>query len=177
MSRVGKYPVPVPQGVTVNIESNKITVKGNKGELSSQLLGNVKVTMQDNQISVQPIDETKFARAMWGTTRANIRNLIVGVTDGFTKDLELQGVGYKVVQKGQVLVLFLGFSHEIYYVVPEGVTATVEKPTSIKLHGANKQQVGQVAAEIRSLRKPEPYKGKGVRHVGEFVRMKEGKKK
>ena len=177
MSRVGKYPVPVPQGVTVDIKVDRIVVKGKKGELSTQLLGNVKVTMQDNLITVAPVDETKFARSMWGTTRANIQNLMIGVTEGFTKNLELQGVGFKVNQKGQLLVLFLGFSHEIYYVLPEGVEAKVEKNTSISLHGADKQRVGQVAAELRALRKPEPYKGKGVRYTTEFVRIKEGKKK
>lgn len=177
MSRVGKYPIPVPKDVTVDLKSDKITVKGKKGELSMNLLGNVKVTMEEGQISVKPIDESKFARSMWGTTRANIRNLVLGVTEGFKKELELQGVGYKVQQKGKVLVLFLGYSHEIYYVVPDGVEAKSEKPTSITLTGASKQQVGQVAAEIRALRKPEPYKGKGVRYTNEYVRTKEGKKK
>jgi large subunit ribosomal protein L6 len=177
MSRVGKYPIPVPKDVTIDLKSDTITVKGKKGELSMNLLGNVKVTMEEGQISVKPIDETKFARSMWGTTRANIRNLVLGVTEGFTKELELRGVGYKVQQKGKVLVLFLGYSHEIYYVVPEGVEAKSDKPTSITLTGASKQQVGQVAAEIRSLRKPEPYKGKGVRYTTEYVRTKEGKKK
>ncbi len=177
MSRVGKYPVPVPQGVTVDLKEDKITVKGKKGELSTRLLGNVKVTYENNQISVQPIDETKFARAMWGTTRANIRNLILGVTEGFTKELELQGVGYKVQLKGKLLVMFLGYSHEIYYMLPDGVDAKVDKPTSIVLSGSDKQKVGQVAAQIRSLRKPEPYKGKGVRYTTEYVRRKEGKKK
>lgn len=177
MSRVGKYPVPVPSGVTVDLKQDKITVKGKKGELSTRLLGNVKVTFENNQIAVAPVDETKFARAMWGTTRANIQNLIKGVTEGFTKELELLGVGYKVQQKGKLLVLFLGYSHEIYYMLPEGVEAKCEKPTSITLTGADKQAVGQVAAQIRSLRKPEPYKGKGVRYTTEFVRRKEGKKK
>lgn len=177
MSRVGKYPVVVPQGVTVDIKEDRIVVKGKKGELSTHLLGNVKVTMQDNQISVQPVDESKFSRAMWGTTRANIQNLMIGVTEGFTKNLDLQGVGFKVNHKKNLLVLSLGFSHEIYYMLPDGVEAKVEKNTSISLHGADKQRVGQVAAEIRALRKPEPYKGKGVRYVDEYVRIKEGKKK
>jgi large subunit ribosomal protein L6 len=177
MSRVGKYPVPVPQGVTVELKEDKITVKGKRGELSTRLLGNVTVTHQDGQIAVQPIDESKFARSMWGTTRANIQNLMIGVTEGFTKNLELQGVGFKVNQKNKLLVLFLGYSHEIYYVLPEGVEAKVEKNTSISLQGSDKQLVGQVAAEIRALRKPEPYKGKGVRYTTEYVRIKEGKKK
>ncbi len=177
MSRVGKNPVAIPEGVTVDLQEGKITVKGKKGELSTNLLGNVQVTMADNQITVTPVGNSKFARSMWGTTRSNINNLIIGVTDGFTKDLELRGVGFRVAQKGNMLVLSLGFSHDIYYVLPEGVEAKVEKQTLISLHGADKQLVGQVAAEIRALRKPEPYKGKGVRYVGEYVRIKEGKKK
>jgi large subunit ribosomal protein L6 len=176
MSRVGKYPVPVPQGVTVELKEDSITVKGKKGELSSRILGNVKVTYQDNQIAVAPVDESKFARSMWGTTRANIRNLIIGVTDGFTVELELQGVGFKVAQKAKILILSLGFSHEIYYMLPDGVEAKVDK-NIITLTSSSKQLVGQVAAQIRALRKPEPYKGKGVRYVGEYVRIKEGKKK
>lgn len=177
MSRVGKNSIAIPAGVTVDLKEDRITVKGKKGELSTHLLGNVKVTMQDNQITVAPAGTNKFARAMWGTTRSNINNLIMGVTEGFTKDLELRGVGFRVAQKGKILVLSLGFSHEIYYRLPEGIEAKVDKQTLITLHGADKQMVGQVAAEIRALRKPEPYKGKGVRYAGEYVRSKEGKKK
>jgi len=177
MSRVGKYPIAVPAGVTVDLKPGNLTVKGKNGELSTRILGTVEVTMQDNQISVKPLQENKFSRSMWGTTRSNIKNLILGVTDGFTKNLELQGVGYRVAQKGNILILSLGYSHEIYYLLPEGVTAKVDKQTSISLSGPDKQKVGQVAAEIRALRKPEPYKGKGVRYAGEYVRIKEGKKK
>ena len=177
MSRVGKYPVSVPQGVTIDLQEDKIVVKGKKGELSTRILGNVKVTHEDGHIAVEPIAKGKFSRAMWGTTRSNIQNLITGVTDGFTKDMDIQGVGYRSAVKGKLLILTLGFSHEIYYQIPEGIEITVEKQTSLSIHGADKQKVGQVAAEIRSFRKPEPYKGKGIRYRGEFVRIKEGKKK
>ncbi len=177
MSRVGKYPVTVPEGVTVDITDSTITVKGKGGELSTQILGNVKVTMEEGGVTVTPTNNTKFARSMWGTTRSNIQNLVTGVTEGFKKGLELRGVGYRVAQKGDVLILSLGYSHDTYFVLPTGVSAKVEKQTLIELTGADKQMVGQVAAQIRALRKPEPYKGKGVRYVGEYVRMKEGKKK
>lgn len=177
MSRVGKNPVAVPEGVTIDLKSDRITVKGKKGELSTQLLGNVEVTMADGQISVKPINETKFARSMWGTTRSNIQNLVIGVSEGFTKSLELRGVGYRVAQKGNILILSLGYSHDIYYVLPDGIEAKLDKQTGIEIAGADKQLVGQVASQIRALRKPEPYKGKGVRYVGEYVRTKEGKKK
>ncbi len=177
MSRVGKYPIEIPAGVTVDISDNKITVKGKGGELSTQILGNVKVTMEEGAVKVAPSDNTKFSRSMWGTTRSNIQNLVTGVSEGFKKDLELRGVGYRVAQKGNVLILSLGYSHDTYFVIPEGVTARVDTQTSISLSGADKQKVGQTASEIRALRKPEPYKGKGVRYVGEYVRIKEGKKK
>ena len=177
MSRVGKYPIAVPEGVTVDITDSQVTVKGKGGELSTQILGNVKVTMEEAGVTVKPTDNTKFSRSMWGTTRSNIQNLVTGVTEGFTKDLELRGVGYRVAQKGNVLILSLGYSHDTYFVIPEGVTARIDKQTLIFLTGASKQMVGQVASEIRALRKPEPYKGKGVRYVGEYVRIKEGKKK
>lgn len=177
MSRVGKYPIAVPEGVTVEVTDKKVTVKGKGGELSTNILGNVKVTMEEGAVTVKPTDNTKFSRSMWGTTRSNIQNLVQGVTEGFKKELELRGVGYRVAQKGNVLILSLGYSHDTYFVLPEGVSAKVDKQTLIELTGADKQLVGQVAAEIRALRKPEPYKGKGVRYVGEYVRIKEGKKK
>ena len=177
MSRVGKYPVTVPEGVTVEVTDTQVTVKGKGGELTTQILGNVKVTMEEGAVKVEPTNNSKFARSMWGTTRSNIQNLVTGVTEGFKKELELRGVGYRVALKGSVLILSLGYSHDTYFVLPEGVSAKVEKQTLIELTGADKQMVGQVAAEIRALRKPEPYKGKGVRYVGEYVRMKEGKKK
>jgi large subunit ribosomal protein L6 len=178
MSRVGKYPVTIPEGVTVDLQPNLITVKGKKGELSTRVLGNVKVTMEGNEIAVATAGTNKFARSMWGTTRSNINNLIIGVTEGFTKELELRGVGYRVNQKGSILVLSLGYSHDIYFSIPKEVEVKVDpKANTISLHGANKQQVGQLAADIRALRKPEPYKGKGVRYVGEYVMIKEGKKK
>jgi len=177
MSRVGKYPIEVPSGVSVDISDNLVKVSGKNGDLSTVLLGSVSVTMQDNKIVVAPKDNSRFARSMWGTTRSNINNLVIGVTEGFSKTLELRGVGYRVAQKGSVLILSLGYSHDVYFVLPDGLSAKIEKQTIIELAGANKQVVGQTAAQIRALRKPEPYKGKGVRYVGEFVRMKEGKKK
>lgn len=177
MSRVGKNPISIPEGVTVNLSDNEITVKGKNGELSARLLGNVTVTSEDGSITVKPVGNTKFARSMWGTTRSNISNLVEGVTEGFKKELELRGVGYRVAQKSNVLILSLGYSHDVYFVLPEGVSASVDKQTLITLTGADKQSVGQTAAQIRALRKPEPYKGKGVRYVGEYVRIKEGKKK
>lgn len=178
MSRVGKNAIAIPEGVTVDLQKDSITVKGKKGELSNRLLGNVKVTMENNEISVVPVGTNKFARSMWGTTRSNINNLIVGVTEGFTKELELRGVGYRVNQKANILVLSLGYSHDIYFCIPKEIEVKVDsKANTISLHGANKQQVGQLAADIRALRKPEPYKGKGVRYVGEYVMIKEGKKK
>ena len=177
MSRVGKNPVTVPEGVSVDLSADKVTIKGKKGELTTKILGNVKVTFEGGKITVAPNGKNKFARSMWGTTRSNIQNLVDGVTEGFTKDLELRGVGYRVAHKGQLLILSLGYSHDIYYMLPASIEAKTEKQTLISLHGANKQTVGQVAAEIRALRKPEPYKGKGVRYKGEYVRTKEGKKK
>jgi large subunit ribosomal protein L6 len=177
MSRVGKYPIAVPQGVTVELKDDVITVKGKKATLSTKLLGNVKVTHQNGEIVVEQIAKGKFARAMWGTTRANIKNLITGVTDGFTKGLEIQGVGYRCSVKGKVLILALGYSHDIYYQIPEGIEIKVDKQVSLDITGADKKLVGQVAAEIREFRKPEPYKGKGVRYRNEYVRIKEGKKK
>lgn len=177
MSRVGKNSIAIPEGVTVDLTDTLVTIKGKGGELSTKIVGNVKVTMEEGALSVQPVDKTKFSRAMWGTTRSNINNLVIGVTEGFKKNLELRGVGYRVAQKGNVLILSLGYSHDTYFVLPEGVSAKIENQTLIELAGADKQLVGQVAAEIRALRKPEPYKGKGVRYVGEYVRMKEGKKK
>lgn len=177
MSRLGKLPVEIPASVSVDIADTFIAIKGPKGELKTVVTGDVDVTLDDGKVWVKPANDTKRARAMWGTVRSNVNNIVQGVTAGFTKELEINGVGYRSAVAGNVLTLFLGFSHEIKYVVPAGIDVRCEKPTLIVITGACKQRVGQVAAEIRALRKPEPYKGKGVRYVGEYVRMKEGKKK
>ena len=179
MSRIGKAPIDLPKGVEVSIsDKNLITVKGPKGELKMALSDEVGVKVENGEVTVtaRNPDERK-SKAMWGTVRANIQNMVTGVTTGFTKDLELQGVGYRAALKGKDLELSLGYSHPVVYKAPPGITFASAKPTEIKISGADKQSVGQVAAEIRSWRPPEPYKGKGVRKVGEFVRRKEGKKK
>lgn len=178
MSRMGKLPIAPPSGVNVQLAEGSITVKGPKGELSLALLDSVLVKFENNELTVSPKDaEDRSSRAMWGTTRANIQNMVTGVSQGFERDLELQGVGYRAAVKGNDLELNLGFSHPVVYKAPEGIKFACAKPTEIKVSGADKQVVGQVAAEIRSFRPPEPYKGKGVRRAGEYVRRKEGKKK
>jgi large subunit ribosomal protein L6 len=177
MSRVGKLPVALPQGVTAEFNGKTMTVKGKKGQLSLPITSAVNVKVENNEIVVQPANDSKVSRAMWGTTRANVRNMVVGVTDGFTQVLEVKGVGYRLAVAGKALSLSLGFSHEVRYAIPEGIEMSVDKQTILTISGINKQLVGQVAAEIRELRKPEPYKGKGVRYQGEYVPMKEGKKK
>ncbi|MDP3493567.1 MAG: 50S ribosomal protein L6 [Hyphomonadaceae bacterium] len=178
MSRVGKKPIEAVKGVDIKVASGHVTVKGPKGELKMALSDEVGVKVENGEVTVtaRNPDERK-SKAMWGTVRANIQNMVTGVTTGFTKDLELVGVGYRAALKGKDLELSLGYSHPVVYKAPAGITFTSAKPTEIKISGADKQTVGQVAAEIRSWRPPEPYKGKGVRKVGEFVRRKEGKKK
>ena len=178
MSRVGKYPVTIPAGVTVVINDNIVTAKGKLGELSCSFDANqVATKLEENTVRVSPLSNSKQARALWGTTRANIHTMIKGVSEGFTKNLELIGVGYKARVEGTKLILNLGFSHDVIFMAPEGVKITCPSATNISISGADKQLVGQVAAEIREYRKPEPYKGKGVRKEGEYVRRKEGKKK
>ncbi len=177
MSRIGKNPVPVPAGVTLSVDGQTVTAKGPKGELSFTLPLAVKGALEGEQFVVTPNGDDKLARSMWGMSRSMVANLIEGVTKGFQKNLELRGVGYRAQSKGSSIVLQLGYSHEINYTPPEGITLTVPKATEIQVSGIDKQMVGQVAAVIRSYRKPEPYKGKGVRYEGEFVRSKEGKKK
>ena len=178
MSRVGKYPVTIPAGVTVVINDNVVTAKGKLGELSCSFDASmVSAVLEENTVRVSPLSESKQSRALWGTTRANINILLKGVSDGFTKNLELVGVGYKARVEGAKLILSLGYSHDVIFMAPEGVKITCPSATNISISGANKQLVGQVAAEIREFRKPEPYKGKGVRKEGEYVRRKEGKKK
>ena len=177
MSKVGKKPVDVPSGVTPRVEGQKVSVKGPKGELSFLVPDDVAVTLEGNQISVNPRTETRKARAMWGTSRASINNIVTGVSKGFEKKLEINGVGYKAAAAGKNLNLSLGYSHEVIYSVPAGITVVTPKPTEIVISGIDRQQVGQVAAEIRAYRGPEPYKGKGVKYEGEFIFRKEGKKK
>lgn len=178
MSRVGKYPVIVPEGVNVAITEGNVSVKGKNGELSCHYdADHVSVVMDGNKVVVSPKAETKQARALWGTTRANINTLVKGVHDGFTKELELVGVGYKARVEGSKLVLSLGYSHDVTIETPKGLKITCTSPTQISIFGADKQLVGQTAAEIREWRKPEPYKGKGIKFAGEYIRRKEGKKK
>jgi large subunit ribosomal protein L6 len=177
MSRIGKKPVAVPAGVTAKVEGQKVTLKGAKGELSFVVHDDVDVALNDNSIKVDPRFETKRARALWGTARAQINNLVIGVTKGFEKKLEITGVGYKAAVAGKSLQLSLGYSHDINYPIPAGIAIVTPKPTEITITGIDKKQVGQVAAEIREYRGPEPYKGKGVKYAGEFIFRKEGKKK
>ena len=177
MSRVGKKPVPVPAGVTAKVEGQLVAVKGAKGELKFTVPEQVGVKLEGGAVSVTPLSPDKKARALWGTSRARVQNLITGVTTGFEKKLEINGVGYKAAVAGKNLQLSLGFSHDVLYPIPAGVTIVTPKPTEITIAGIDKQQVGQVAAEIRDFRGPEPYKGKGVKYAGEFIFRKEGKKK
>ncbi len=177
MSRIGKKPVTVPSGVTLTQNGQIVSVKGPKGELSFTLPAAVTGKLEGGEFTISPVEGEKTAKAMWGMARTMILNMIVGVTDGYKKDLELRGVGYRASMKGKTLNLLLGYSHDINYDAPEGITITSAKPTQIQVSGIDKQLVGQVSAIIRQYRKPEPYKGKGIRYVGEYVRIKEGKKK
>ncbi|RUR07680.1 50S ribosomal protein L6 [Brucella abortus] len=177
MSRIGKKPVPVPAGVTGSVEGQTVKAKGAKGELSFVVHDEVLVKMEDGAVRVDPRDQSQEARSKWGMSRTMISNIFVGVKDGFEKKLEISGVGYRAAMQGKNLQLSLGFSHEVVYDVPAGITVAVPKPTEIVVTGIDKQQVGQVAAEIREYRGPEPYKGKGVKYAGEKIVRKEGKKK
>ena len=178
MSRIGKQAVTIPSGVTLTQSGQEVTVKGAKGELKFTLPDSIAGKLEDGSFSVKPVsDKDKVGKAMWGMSRTMISNMIVGVTDGYKKELQLKGVGYRAQMKGTMLSMQLGFSHDVEYTPPEGIKIEAPKPTDIIVSGIDKQKVGQVAAEIRSYRKPEPYKGKGVRYVGEYVRSKEGKKK
>ena len=178
MSRIGKNPVVIPAGVTVEVNNNVVTVKGKLGELSCSFDANhVSTKVEEGKVVVSPLSDNRTARSLWGTTRANINTLVKGVNEGFYKNLELVGVGYKARMEGSKLVLSLGFSHDVNFPAPEGIKISCESPTQIKVFGVDKQLVGQVAAQIRKYRKPEPYKGKGVKLEGEYVRRKEGKKK
>ncbi|MBV2144655.1 50S ribosomal protein L6 [Falsochrobactrum sp. TDYN1] len=177
MSRIGKKPVPVPAGVTASVEGQTVKAKGAKGELSFVVHDEVLVKMEEGAIAVDPRDQSKEARSKWGMARTMISNIFTGVKDGFEKKLEISGVGYRAAMQGKNLQLSLGFSHEVVYDVPAGISVAVPKPTEIVVSGIDKQQVGQVAAEIREYRAPEPYKGKGVKYANEVIVRKEGKKK
>ena len=177
MSRVGKYPVAVPTGVTVQLAAGAITVKGKLGESKLDLTDEVDTSVEGNQVWVKPRSETKRSRQMWGTTRALINNMVKGVSDGFTENLEINGVGYRAAVQGKILQLQLGYSHDVNFPIPEDVSIKCEKPTAISITGRDKQRVGQVAAEIRAYRGPEPYKGKGIKYETETILRKEGKKK
>ncbi|HWG06469.1 MAG TPA: 50S ribosomal protein L6 [Beijerinckiaceae bacterium] len=177
MSRVGKKPVVIPAGVTAKVEGQNVALKGSKGELSFAVPGEVSVTLEGNVVKVDPRSQTKRARAMWGMSRAQIANLVAGVTKGFERKLEINGVGYKAAVVGKNLQMSLGYSHDIVYPIPAGVTIVAPKPTELTITGNDKRQVGQVASEIRAMRGPEPYKGKGIKYAGEFIFRKEGKKK
>jgi len=177
MSRIGKKPVPLPKGVTAQVEGQTISVKGPKGELSLTLVDDVAVTLGDDGLEVAPGDDSKRARSMWGMSRSLVDNIVTGVADGFTRTLEINGVGYRAALRGKELQLQLGYSHDVLYPIPDGIQIVCPKPTEIVISGIDRAQVGQVAAEIRRYRKPEPYKGKGVKYSNETIFRKEGKKK
>jgi large subunit ribosomal protein L6 len=177
MSRVGKYPVEIPAGVQVAIAGGILTAKGRLGELKLPLTDLVETTVEGNKVTVRPRTGETQARMMWGTTRALIASMVKGVSDGFSRSLEITGTGYRAAVQGKNLEINLGFSHPVVYPVPEGIKITCERPTAIKVEGVDKRLVGQVASEIRAFRPPEPYKGKGARYTDETIRRKEGKKK
>jgi large subunit ribosomal protein L6 len=177
MSRIGKKAVTVPKGVTADVSGQSVKVKGPKGELSFLASDDVEIAFADGTISVEPRDQSKKARSAWGMSRTMVQNLVKGVTDGFERKLEITGVGFRAAVAGKNLQLNLGYSHDVLFPIPSGITILCPKPTEIVVSGADKQRVGQVAAEIREFRKPEPYKGKGVRYSDEYIHRKEGKKK
>ena len=177
MSRVGKYPVPVPAGVQVALQGRTVVAKGKNGELRLDLTDEVEVEIGASEVAVKPRRDDRRSRTMWGTTRSLINGMVTGVSTGFVKEMEITGTGYRAAVQGKDLVLNLGYSHEVRYPIPQGIRITCERPTAIKVEGADKRQVGQVAAEIRGWRPPEPYKGKGVKYVNEQILRKEGKKK
>ncbi len=177
MSRIGKKPVVVPAGVTARVDGQSVAFKGPKGELSFTVPDDVAVALGGNEVSVQPRSESKRAQAMWGMSRSMLANLATGVSKGFEKRLEITGVGYKAAVAGKRLQLSLGYSHDIDFAIPEGIAITAPRPTELVVAGIDKRAVGQAAAEIRAMRPPEPYKGKGVKYAGEFIFRKEGKKK
>ena len=177
MSRIGKKPVEIPSGVTATIEGGQLSVKGPKGTLELQLREEISYSVGEDGILVKPANDSKQARAFWGMQRTLVQNLVTGVTDGFTKVLEITGVGYRANAQGKNLKLQLGYSHDVDFVIPEGIEIKTPDNTTVEISGIDKQKVGQVAAEIRRWRKPEPYKGKGIKYRGEYIFRKEGKKK
>lgn len=177
MSRIAKHPIKIPAGVDIKVDGKNVAVKGKKGELKLRLVDDISATVSDGAITIKPLSEAGFARNMWGTTASNVRNMMEGVTNGYSKRLLIEGVGFRAALKGRDLVLQIGFSHEVVYKTPEGIEIKVPKPTEIEISGIDKQKVGQVSAEIYSMKPPEPYKGKGIRYEGQQVRRKEGKKK
>jgi large subunit ribosomal protein L6 len=177
MSRIGKHPVPLPQGVTAEVKDHVIAVKGKLGSLSLTCPVEVNVVVADGKVAITPRHGDQRSRALWGTTRNNVANMVKGVSVGFSKTLEIEGVGFRAAIQGKDLVMQLGFSHEVKYAVPDGITIKAEKPTVVSISGVDRQQVGQIAAELRGMKKPEPYKGKGIKYAGEKIRRKEGKKK
>ena len=177
MSRIGKHPVPVPDGVSVDVSGQRVTVRGKLGELSQELPREVRISRENGAVRVVPRGEEKRARAMWGLSRSLVANMVAGVSRGFTKRLQISGVGYRASADGKLLNLQLGYSHDIKYAVPDDIEVRCENPTTITISGADRQRVGKIAAEIRSYRPPEPYKGKGIRYEGEQILRKEGKKK
>ena len=177
MSRIGKKPIALPKGVTATVSGQSVEVKGPKGVRRFTATDDVTITLDDGAIAVAPRGDSKRARQQWGMSRTQVANLVTGVTEGFRKNLEIQGVGYRAAVQGRTLKLALGYSHDVDYEIPEGIQIVCAKPTEIEVSGIDQQQVGQVAAEIRGWRGPEPYKGKGIRYKGEFIFRKEGKKK
>ncbi len=177
MSRIGKHPVPIPAGVDVTVNGQQVSAKGKLGELSVVLIDDILAKLEGGKVVVSPRSDTRRARIMWGTSRTLVNNLVVGVSKGYTVNLEINGVGYRAAIQGSELVLQLGYSHDVRYPIPDGITIKTEKPTLVSISGRDRRQVGQVAAEIRSFRKPEPYKGKGIKYDTEVLLRKEGKKK
>jgi large subunit ribosomal protein L6 len=177
MSRIGKVPVPLPSGVSATVEGSTLSVKGPKGSLSMSMLEDISYGIEDGRIVVRPANETKRARSFWGMHRTMVQNLVTGVTEGFTKVLEITGVGYRAAAQGRNLRLQLGYSHDVNIAVPEDLEVKTPDPTTVEISGNDRQRVGQLAAEIRQWRKPEPYKGKGIKYRGEYIFRKEGKKK
>ena len=177
MSRVGKNPVTIPQGVTVDVAGGVATVKGKLGTLKLPITKQVDVSVKDGKVWVKPVNDNTQSRVLWGTTRANLRNMVEGVSKGYSKALEINGVGYRAAVQGKNLQLQMGYSHDVLYPIPEGITIKCEKPTAVLISGFDKQKVGQVAAEIRAVHPPEPYKGKGIKYDTETILRKEGKKK
>lgn len=177
MSRIGQNPVSVPDGVDINITGQVVSAKGKLGELNLTLVDEISIDQDGNKLTVTPRDKSKRARTMWGTSRSLVQNIVTGVSEGFTVNMEIVGVGYRATLQGKTLTLQLGYSHEIQFPIPEDIKITCERPTAITISGVDKQKVGHIASQIRGLRPPEPYKGKGVRYSDEFVLRKEGKKK